>query len=68
MKLYQDGDSSTAFCGHCSKVVSTVFERRDVPFSDGHGAAKNILAAVCAECGSIAAIPAQSTPAIAEAR
>lgn len=68
MKLYQDGDSCRAFCGHCSKVVRTVFERRDVPFSDGQGVAKNILAAVCAECGLIAAIPAQSTPAIAEAR
>lgn len=68
MKLYQDGDSSRAFCSHCAKVVKTVFARRDVPFSDGKGAAKNILVATCEQCDAVVAVPAQSTPAIAEAR
>lgn len=68
MKLYQDGDKSKAICQHCEKVVPTTFTRRNVPFSDGHGQAKNILVAVCDECSAIASIPSQSSPAIREAR
>ena len=68
MKLYRDGDAGRAFCSHCATVVKTVFARRDVPFSDGQGAAKNILVGVCEVCDSVVSVPAQSTPAIAEAR
>ena len=68
MKLYRDGDRSRAFCADCAKVVSTVFTRRDVPFSDGKGVVKNILAGTCEHCGQVVTIPAQSAPAIAEAR
>lgn len=68
MKLYRDGDVSRAFCSHCAKVVKTVFARRDVPFNDAKGSAKNILVGVCNVCDSVVSIPAQSTPAIAEAR
>lgn len=68
MKLFLDGDCSKALCSHCAKVVKTVFVRRDVPFSDGEGMAKNILVGVCDVCNAVVSIPAQSTPAIAEAR
>lgn len=68
MKLYRDGDSSKSFCSRCAKVVTTAFERRDVPFSDGKGMAKNILVGVCDACDSVVSIPAQSAPAISEAR
>jgi hypothetical protein len=68
MKLFRDGDCSRAFCSHCAKVVKTVFVRRDVPFSDGNGTAKNILVGACEVCDAVVSIPAQSTPAIAEAR
>jgi hypothetical protein len=68
MKLFLDGDCSKAFCAHCAKVVKTVFVRRDVPFSDGTGLAKNILVGACDVCDTVVSIPAQSTPAIAEAR
>ena len=42
--------------------------RRDVPFSDGSGVAKNIMAGVFDHCCDVVSIPAQSVPAIREAR
>jgi hypothetical protein len=68
MKLYQPGDTSKAICPHCGKLVSTTFAYREVPFEDGSGVVKGILAAVCNECQTVIAIPAQSTPAIRRAR
>ena len=68
IKLYEEGEKSKAVCDHCGQLVSTTFARRDVPFSDGKCEVKNILAAVCDVCGEVAAVPAQSTPAIREAR
>ncbi len=67
-KLFQEGDKSKAICSHCSQLVGTTFVRRDVPFSDGKALAKDILVAVCDVCDEIVATPAQSTPAIREAR
>lgn len=68
MKLYEDGEKSRAICHHCKQLVGTTFTRRDVPFSDGKGTVKHILAAVCDVCDRVVAVPAQSTPAIREAR
>lgn len=68
MKLYSPGDKSRAICEDCGKLVTTTFGYRDVPFSDGKGLARNILAAACDDCGVVVAVPAQSTPAIAKAR
>jgi len=67
-KLFQEGDKSKAICSHCAELVGTTFVRRDVPFSDGKGSAKDILVAVCDVCHEVVATPAQSTPAIREAR
>lgn len=68
MKIFIEGDRSKAFCNRCSDLVQTTFIRRDVSFSDGKGVAVNILVAVCDNCKELVAIPAQSTPAIAQAR
>ncbi|MGN7715111.1 hypothetical protein [Agrobacterium radiobacter] len=68
MKLYQPGDTSKAICPHCGKLVGTTFAYKDVPFDDGAGMVKDILVAVCDECATVVAIPAQSTPAIRRAR
>lgn len=68
MKLYSPGDKSRAICEHCGGLVATTFGYHDVPFSDGKGLAKGILAATCDTCGAVVAVPAQSTPAIAKAR
>lgn len=68
MKLFQEGETSRGFCEKCSKIVQTFFVRSDMTFSDGKGVARNILVAKCAYCESVIAIPAQSTPAIREAR
>lgn len=68
MKLYRAGDKSKALCGACETAVSTTFAYRDVPFDDGLGTVKDVLAAVCDQCGAVAAIPAQSTPAIRQSR
>jgi len=67
-KLYNCGDKSRAICPHCRKIVTTTFNYRDVPFDDGSGTVRSILTAVCDVCGTVAAIPAQSTPAIRRAR
>lgn len=67
-KLYKPGDKSRAICPHCAALVSTTFAYRDVPFDDGSGVVKGILAGTCDVCGAVASIPAQSTPAIRRAR
>lgn len=64
MKPYQEGDTGRAICGHCEKLVTTTFMRRDVSFSDGKGVAKAILVGVCDTCSQVVSLPAQSTPAI----
>lgn len=68
VKLYQPGDKSRAVCPHCAKLVTTTFNYRDVPFDDGSGTVRDILTAVCDECAQVVAVPAQSTPAIRNAR
>ena len=68
MKLYRPGDKSRAICTLCGSVVPTTLAPRDVPFSDGAGSARGVLAATCDHCGSVVAVPAQSTPAITAAR
>ncbi len=67
-KLYEEGEKSKAICSSCQQIVTSAFARRDVPFSDGNGEVKNILVSVCDLCDQVVAIPAQSTPAIREAR
>lgn len=68
VKLYQPGDKSRAICPHCAKLVTTTFGYHNVPFDDGSGTVKDILAAVCDECAHVVAVPAQSTPAIRHVR
>ena len=68
MKLLLEDDHGKALCEHCQQIVTTTYVRRNVPFSDGHGEAKDVLAGVCDVCDTIVAIPAQSTPALKKAR
>ncbi len=68
MKFFSEGDRSKAICGVCKAARSTTLGYRDVPFSDGSGMVKDILVGVCDTCDQVAAIPAQSTPAISKAR
>ncbi|MBY3528897.1 hypothetical protein HFN72_23510 [Rhizobium laguerreae] len=68
MKIWYAGDKSKALCEKCRKVVTTTFGYHDVPFESGIGVAKQIMAATCDECGTVVAIPPQSTPAIRVAR
>ncbi len=68
MKIWYAGDKSKALCENCRKVVATTFDYHDVPFESGIGVAKQIMAATCDECGTVVAIPPQSTPAIRVAR
>ena len=67
-KLYAAGDKSRAICEGCAKAVASTFVYRDVAFDDGSGVVRDILVAVCDACEAIAAVPAQSTPAIRQAR
>lgn len=68
MKLFRAGEKSQGICYHCRGIVDATFHYRDVPFSDGNGVVKDILALVCDTCDEVIATPAQSTPAIKAAR
>jgi len=68
MKILFEGDSGKALCEQCQAVVTTRYARRDVPFSDGKGVARDILVGMCTRCDGVVALPPQSTPAIHEAR
>ncbi len=67
-RLFQEGDKSRAICHQCKKIVETTLVRRTVPFSDGLGVVKDLLVDVCDVCDAVVATPAQSTPAIRDAR
>lgn len=67
MKLHMPGEKGKAICESDGRV-STTFRYRDVPFSDGSGVARKILAGVCDRCGKVVSIPPQSTPSIRAAR
>jgi hypothetical protein len=64
MKIYKVGDKQKAVCESCQSLTDATFMLRDVPFSDGSGIVKNVLAGVCDSCNEVVLIPHQSTPAI----
>lgn len=68
MKIFEAGEHSKAYCRDCRKMVRTTFARRDVPFKDGRGIARNVLVGVCDECDRAIEVPPQTTPALARAR
>ncbi|CAM3804860.1 hypothetical protein CCOS865_01870 [Pseudomonas reidholzensis] len=68
MQIFFEGDTGKALCERCQALVDIRYQRRDVPFSDGQGEARDILVGVCTGCDSVVAVPPQSTPAIREAR
>ena len=67
MKIYKRGDKKSVLCHRDGRVTAT-FDYRSVPFRDGRGIVDSVLVGVCDVCGDAVIIPAQSTPAIAEAR
>ena len=68
MHLFREGDRSEAICHACEKRVSTQFAVRTVRLAETGLDVPDVLAAVCDECGGVAAIPAQSAPKLKEAR
>lgn len=64
MQILKVGDSQKAACEHCRSFKTATFMLKDVPFSDGSGLAKNVLAGVCEGCGQVILLPHQSTPAV----
>jgi hypothetical protein len=68
MHLYREGDASEALCQTCQKRVSTRFAVRTLQLPETGAEVPDVLAAVCQECGGVAAIPAQSAPKLKEAR
>lgn len=64
MDILTVGDSQKAACNACQAFVNVTFILRDVPFSDGSGVVKNVLAGVCERCDCVAVLPHQSVPAI----
>ena len=68
MHLYREGDRSEAICHACEKRVTTHFAVRTLHLPESGIDVPDVLAAVCNECGGVAAIPAQSAPKLREAR
>ena len=68
MHLYREGDQSEAICHACERRVGTRFAVRTVRLPETGIEVHDVLAAVCDECGGVAAIPAQSAPKLREAR
>lgn len=68
LNLFEEGDKRTAACPNCEQVTATTFLRRNIPLNEGEGMAKAILTEVCDVCGTVAALPAQSMPAVRETR
>ncbi|MBF7980231.1 MULTISPECIES: hypothetical protein [Rahnella] len=64
MIICKVGDEEKAECGMCEAFRMVSYQLRDVPFDDGSGIVKNIIAGVCKTCGNVAVIPFQSVPAI----
>lgn len=64
MIIVKVGDEERAECGVCEAFRMVSYQLRDVPFDDGSGIVKNIIAGVCKTCDSVAVIPYQSVPAI----
>ena len=64
MNIVKVGDIEKAICQKCKSLVDASYQLKDVPFSDGSGMVKNVMAGVCTQCDSIIVMPHQSTPAI----
>lgn len=68
MHIWREGDRSEAICHGCRKRVETRFEVRSVRLPESGIDVPDVLVAVCDACGETAAIPAQSSPKLKEAR
>lgn len=68
MHLWKEGDQSEAICPQCEKRVATHFEVRPLLLEESGTEVPDVLVAVCEECGTTAAVPAQSAPRLKEAR
>jgi len=64
MKIFKVGDSQKAICENCRSLENATFALRDVPFSDGSGVVKNVLAGVCDKCDQVSILPHQSTSVV----
>ncbi len=65
MRILKDGDKSQAVCPHCKRLRDTTYryDKYSVPDQKGKSI-DNVLQGFCDICGSLAAIPAQSSPKI----
>lgn len=61
MKIWKEGDLSTALCPACERIKDVVFRRRVVHLDPGVEI-PDVLVAVCRDCDKTAMIPAQSSP------
>ena len=68
MHLWKEGESSEAICRACEKRVRTRFAVRTHTLQESGVEVPDLLVAVCGECDGVAAIPAQSSPRLKEAR
>ncbi|MFZ3410727.1 hypothetical protein [Vibrio chagasii] len=64
MMILKVGDTQKAACHNCQAFETVTFKLENVPFSDGSGIVRNVLAGVCNKCNTVAVIPHQSTPVV----
>lgn len=65
MRILKDGDKSQAICPRCKRLrdITYRYDKYSVPDQNGKSI-DNVLQGFCDVCGSLAAIPAQSSPKI----
>ena len=62
MKIWKEGETTTALCPSCERRRDVVLRRRVVELKDPDVSIPDVLVAVCCECDGITFIPDQSTP------
>jgi hypothetical protein len=66
MQIHKASDKGNALCETCQGKVTTTYQRRNVPLSDGSATVPNVLVGVCDICDSVVTLPHQSTPRVSQ--
>jgi hypothetical protein len=59
-------NKGNALCETCQGKVSTTYQRRNVPLSDGSDTVPNVLVGVCDTCDEVVTLPHKSVPRVSQ--
>lgn len=60
MKIYKVGDQGKGICEACERMVSTTYQVRNLPLSEGNKKVMGALSIVCDSCDAVIGFPHQS--------